>query len=118
MRKVLAILGISALITMAASPAAAQANTWSANVRITSIEVSNVNLTGIWLQFSAAPLNHHCSVKNGQWLLGGGTATAAQMASYAGLALVNSRNVTVFWGGTCSGGGTTGYPILLGITFK
>jgi hypothetical protein len=51
-------------------------------------------------------------------MLGGGVDNVNKMTSIATDALVYSRNVAVFWGGNCSGGGTTGYPILLGVWLK
>jgi len=94
----------------------AEAASWSGNVRITSLEVSNVNAAGVWLTFSSA-LSHNCSAKNGQFRLGGGEANINQMTSIATAALINSRNVTVFWSG-CDQGGTNGYPVLIGVTLK
>jgi hypothetical protein len=97
----------------------AQAANWSGNVKIASIEVSNWNSAGVWLSFTSAPYtSHKCSIKSGQYMLGGGADNVEKMTSIATAALVNSRNVTVFWGDGCSGGGTSGYPILVGLTLK
>ena len=96
----------------------AEAANWSAPVKITSIQVSNVNSAGVWLTFAPAPYtSHNCTAKSGEWRLGGGDANIKEMTSIATAALVNSRNVTVYWSG-CDGGGTNGYPILLGLTLK
>lgn len=92
----------------------AEAADWSKAVKITSIQVSNVNVAGVWLTFAPAP-GHTCAAKSGEWMLGGGDANIKEMTSIATTALVNSRTVTVYWGGTCSSGG---YPILLGLTLK
>lgn len=99
---------------------AAVAANWSGNVKVTSIEVSNVNAAGVWLSFSSDPYNgnHTCSAKSGQYMLGGGVDNVNKMTSVATDALVYSRNVAVFWGGNCSGGGTTGYPVLVGVWLK
>jgi hypothetical protein len=80
--------------------------------------VSNVNAAGVWLNFTPAPHNHNCSSKNGQYMLGGGNDNVDKMTAAATEALRSSRPVSVFWGGGCSGGGTTGYPILLGVWLK
>lgn len=96
-----------------------EAANWSGNVKVASIEVSSVNAAGVWLSFTTAPYtSHSCSNNNGQYMLGGGAANVDKMTSIATAALANSRNVSVFWGGGCSGGGSTGYPILLGVTLK
>jgi hypothetical protein len=92
---------------------------WSGNVRIASIEVSNVNAAGVWLSFTSDPYSSHtCSAKNGQYKLGGGVDNVNKMMSVATDALVQSRNVSIYWGGGCSGGGTNGYPIMIGLTLK
>jgi hypothetical protein len=97
----------------------AEAANWSGNVRVAAIEISNVNAAGVWVSFTSAPYSsHNCSTNNGQYMLGGGAANVDKMTSAATQALLYSRNVAVFWGGGCSGGGTTGYPILLGLTLK
>ncbi len=96
----------------------AEAAGWSANVKIASIEISNVNAAGVWLSFTSEPFSHTCSSKGGQYMLGGGVDNVNRILPVATQALVSSRNVTVFWGGGCSGGGTQGYPILLGLTLK
>lgn len=92
---------------------------WSGIVKIASIEVSNVNAAGVWLSFTSAPYaSHTCSAKNGQYKLGGGVDNVNKMMSVATDALVQSRNVSIYWGGGCSGGGTSGYPIMIGLTLK
>lgn len=97
---------------------AVEAANWSTPVKIASIEVSNVNTEGVWLSFTSPPYSSHtCSLKNGQYRLAGGDANINKMTAIATAALVNSRNVTVYWNG-CDGGGTNGYPILLGLTLK
>jgi hypothetical protein len=113
MRKIMLFLGVMALV-FGATSATAQEATWSGGVKITSIETSNVNIPGAWLSFTTAPRTHTCS-NNGQWMLGGGAANASQMASVASLALIHSRFVRVIWRG-CSGGGSSGYPIIVGLT--
>lgn len=114
--KKIAVL-MSVLVVMLAVPV--QAASWSGNVRVATIEVSNVNLSGVWLSFTTPPYSSHsCSAKNGQYLLGGGTANVDKMTAAANAALVNARVVSVYWGGACSSGGVNGYPVLLGLTLK
>jgi hypothetical protein len=96
----------------------AVAANWSGNVKVASIEVSNVNAPGVWLSFTPAPYHNLTCSNKGQFMLGGGVDNVSKMTSIATEALENSRNVRVFWGGACSGGGTTGYPILIGLTLK
>jgi hypothetical protein len=110
---------VAVLILVLISGGTANAANWSGSVKITSIQASNVNSPGIWLTFSAPPYpSHTCSQKSGEYRLGGGNQEIVNhMASIATSALVNSRNVTVFWVG-CDAGGNNGYPILLGVTIK
>jgi hypothetical protein len=96
----------------------AEAANWSGNVKIASIEISNVNAAGVWLSFTSAPYANQTCSNSGQYMLGGGVDNITKMTSIATTALVNSRIVTVYWGGGCSGGGPSGYPILLGLTLK
>jgi hypothetical protein len=98
-----------------------EAANWSPPVKIESIEISNINTQGkgVWLSFATAPyVSHTCSAKNGQYRLGGTDDNIKEMTSIATAALVNSRNVTVYWKGDCDGGGMNGYPILMGLTLK
>ena len=108
------------LLTVSLLAGSAKAANWSATVKIATIEVANINLgPGVWLSFTSPPYSsHNCSAQNGQYMLGGGAANVDKMTAVATAAYVNSRNVSVYWGGACSGGGTSGYPILLGVTLK
>jgi hypothetical protein len=111
--KIMAFIGI---LTIVSGVAAGAAN-WSGEVRIASIEVSNVNTAGVWLTFNVPPYpSHTCSVKNGQYMLGGGQDNINKMTAIATSVFEASRTVSVFWSG-CSGGGTSGYPVLLGLRF-
>jgi hypothetical protein len=87
---------------------------WSPDVRITSVEVSNVHALGVWLTFNTPPHDPSCSVTT-SYILGGGLTNINRMAPLATEALLNSRTVRVYWGGDCS---DDGYPILLGIILK
>jgi hypothetical protein len=92
----------------------AHADGWSPDVRITSIEVSNVHTSGVWLGFNTPPHDPGCSVTT-SYILGGGLTNINRMTSLATEALLNSRTVRVYWGGDCS---ADGYPVLLGIILR
>jgi hypothetical protein len=93
----------------------AHADGWSPDVRITSIEVSNVHVLGVWLLFSTPPHTPSCPLTTSYYILGGGTTNIDRMFSLATEALLNSRTVSVYWGGDCS---ADGYPVLRGIMLK
>lgn len=91
---------------------------WSVPVKVASVQVSNINTpagTGVWITFASAPyVSHNCTIKDGNYKLGGSAANIKEMTLLATTALVNARNVKVYWGG-CDGGGTNGYPVLVGL---
>lgn len=88
---------------------------WSPDVRITSIEVSNVHVLGVWLVFSTPPHNPSCPLTTGDYILGGGSTNIDRMFLLAAEALLNSRTVRVYWEeGDCS----NGYPVLRGIMLR
>jgi hypothetical protein len=92
---------------------------WSVNVKIESIRASQTDSLGVWVKFVTPPYpNQTCSDTSGEYMLGGSVANIQQMSSLATAALVNSRLVSAYWDGSCSGGGTTGYPVLRGLTLK
>jgi hypothetical protein len=92
---------------------------WSKPVKIASVEASNTVGPNVYLTFTSAPFpNHNCSNKHGSYRLGGGDANVNQMTLLATAALINSRNVAVYWSGGCDSGGTNGYPILVGLILK
>lgn len=95
------------------SAGAAEAAGWSGNVRIATIEVSNVNAEGVWLSFTTPPFATSCPSKVQYWLQGG-PSNVDKMTAIATSALVNSRLVAVYWDGTCA----SGYSVLKGITLK
>ena len=112
MRKFVAITIIISLFTFA-SPAHAAG--WSANVRIASLEISNVNVAGTWLSFTATPFaSHTCSNKAGQYLVGGGADNVSKITAAASQALISGRTVSVYWAGECG----NGYPIIVGLTVR
>lgn len=112
------VLVLAALVWISAGTAGAEEPlNWSGKVKIESIEVSDVNAEGVWLSFTSPPnADHTCSIQTGQYMLGGGAANIARMFELATSAYQDARDVTVYWGGACSGGGTSGYPVLLGLT--
>jgi hypothetical protein len=92
---------------------------WSGSVKIESIRASQLDSLGVWVKFGAPPYpNHTCSDTSGEYMLGGSVANVEKMSALATAALVNSRSVSVYWDGSCSGGGTAGYPVLRGLTIK
>ena len=93
----------------------AHAAGWSANVRIASIEISNVNTAGTWLSFASPPFASHTCSNKSQYLIGGGPDNVSKITSAATEAFVSGRPVSVYWGGACSAGG---YPVVLGLTIR
>lgn len=88
---------------------------WSKPVRVTSIEVSEVNSLQVWITFDFAPFVHNCFSRNGQWMLGGQAKNIDRMMEIATVAMIKKRPVTIFWkSGSCS----MGYPVLQGITLR
>jgi hypothetical protein len=109
--KVVVFIGILALIL----GGSAEAADWSPQVSIVSIEISNVNTAGVWLSFNSPPFpSHTCSIKDGRYMLGGGQDNINKMTALATSLFEKSKTVSVFWRG-CSGGGTSGYPVILGL---
>src|SRR5689334_3892737 len=92
---------------------------WSSNVKIESIRASQTDSLGVWVKFGTPPYpNQTCSDTSGEYMLGGSVANIEKMSALATAALVNSRSVSVYWDGSCSGDGTTGFPVLRGLTIK
>jgi hypothetical protein len=109
-----ALLTASAVVLI--SSGIANAAGWSGNVKITSIEVSQVSAAGIWVSFTPSPFpSNACPNNNGQYKLGATNTNADilnHMALTANAAFVNSRFVKVYWSGNCF----SNYPILIGVT--
>lgn len=114
------ILVFTSVLTLMVGNHAYAADGWSKNVKIKSIEVSKVNVEGVWLQFTRQPFSPYpCgSVANQYWLGGpldfSNQNNINQMTSLATTAFLNDRDVSVYWDGTCSGG----YAVLRGLTLK
>ena len=116
LRKSIAVVFVGMMLLVAIS---AKTENWSENVKIESIQASQVDSLGVWVTFSRSPFpNNGCSETSGKYVLGGSVANIEKMTTIATAALVNSRYVSVYWSGGCSGGGTSGYPVLIGLTIK
>ena len=97
---------------------------WSGStVSIVDIEVSDVSANGTnqrnFLRFDPAPLSTPCSLINGQWLVGGSADNIKYIMTLATSAKLAGRPVKVLWNqgaaNQCSGPGTTGYPVVIGL---
>jgi hypothetical protein len=98
---------------------------WSGStVSIVDIEVSDVSPSGtepprIFLRFDPAPLSTPCSLRNGQWLVGGSSDNIKYIMTMATSAKLAGRPVKVLWNqgaaNQCNGGGTRGYPVVIGL---
>lgn len=109
----LIVIALIFAVLVFASPAHAAG--WSANVRIKSIEISNVSTAGTWLAFTTPPFSGPtCKNSNGQFLVGGGADNVNKITSLAIQAMSGGRPVSIYWGGNCS----AGYPIVLGLTVR
>jgi hypothetical protein len=107
-------------IAILAIPVAASAGQWStAPVTISQIEVSDAYASGTTnytLMFSSAPITTNCSNgSSGSWLVGGTGSVPKDIITQATAAKLAGRSVKVFWSG-CTGGGTSGSPVLMGLT--
>jgi hypothetical protein len=118
-RYALCFLGALTLSLFVASHARS-ASSWSGPVLVTQIEVSDTGAGAkTYLLFNQAPIVTGCSnPSNGQWLVSGSTDNIKNITSLATSSKLGARTVTVFWNNGCSGGGTTGYPVLTGLTLN
>jgi hypothetical protein len=132
MKTMIAALSFTAAIV--AYSGNAMAGSWSNSVAITAIEVNDVSgrNTGasFYLTFNTAPINTGCSVgSGGQWLIASGTypnspntevgaQSIRDIAQQATSAKLAGRTVKVYWSGNCSGGGTSGYPVMTGLAIN
>lgn len=115
MRKSFISVSLSVCLFTLLIVSTAEAAGWSGDVRVASISVVNGR---VWLRFTSAPFNNlPCSDKSGQYALGGDSVKVDRITSLATKDLMNSRNVSVYWD-SCSGGGSTGYPVVTGIALK
>jgi hypothetical protein len=124
MKRIIGLVGAFAFSFSGAIDAHASP-VWSGNVDVSLIEVSDTG-GGVqyYLQFSAQPHSTSCSAgSGGQWLVGGSADNVKAIVSIATSAKLGVRPVQVMWdngGGSlsCSGGGTTGYPIVRGLEIQ
>jgi hypothetical protein len=125
-------IALSMVIGLLAFSKEAFAGYWSSSiVTITMIETNDVygRNTGAsyYLTFSGAPINTGCLAgSGGQWLIASGTYPTSpntdvgtqsirDMLQQATSAKLAARGVKVYWNGNCSGGGTSGLPVMTGI---
>jgi hypothetical protein len=126
------IVALSFAAAIVAYSGNAMAGSWSSGpVAITAIEINDVygrnSGASFYLTFNAAPMNTGCSGGSaGQWLIASGiypnspnteigTQSIRDMAQQATSAKLAGRSVKVYWNGNCSGGGTSGIPVLTGL---
>src|SRR5262249_29633517 len=113
-----------AVSMIAFSWSAAAAPQWSGSVSIVDIEVSDAYGVGghVWVRFSAEPFSTPCSLRNGQWLASGDANNIKNIMTVATSAKLAGRPVQVLWNqgasNQCSGGGTEGYPAVVGLLLK
>ncbi|MDQ6702233.1 MAG: hypothetical protein M3Z96_03515 [Pseudomonadota bacterium] len=99
---------------------------WSGStVSIVNIEVDDVSANGagparIFLRFNAAPLSTPCSlISNNDWQVGGSADNIKNIMTLATSAKLAGKPVKVLWNqgasNQCSAGGTTGYPVIIGL---
>jgi hypothetical protein len=96
---------------------------WSGTVTIVDIEVSDVHGKGgqVYVRFSSVPHSTPCSAQNGQWLAGGAADNVKNIMTVATAAKLAGRPVKVLWNqgapNQCEGG-TTGYPVVVGLDLQ
>jgi hypothetical protein len=79
----------------------------------------------LWLTFSSTPVATSCSAGGaGQWIVGGTTESIKSILATATAAKLSGNSVKVLYNNSnsgtqsCSGGGTTGVPILRGLELQ
>jgi hypothetical protein len=110
---------------IAFSGTAMAAPQWSSTVSIVQIEVNDVSANGTgparsFLRFDAAPLSTPCSLRsNNDWQIGGSADNIKNIMTMATSAKLAGQPVKVLWNqgasNQCSAGGTTGYPVVIGL---
>jgi len=95
---------------------------------------ASVTISGIWaqdttdagtgpalsyIQFSAQPHSTGCSLNGTLWRIGGNADNVKNVFTIATSAKLAGRSVKVLWNQSatnqCDGGGTTGYPVVIGL---
>ena len=125
MKKLITVLSL-AVALMALSREAMAA--WSFGVNITQLEVHDVYNRGypsIYLTFDSVPFATSCTGGSMVWIVASGlfptspsdtnNDSVKALLSQATAAKLADRTVNVFWNGNCSDGGTSGYPVLVGL---
>ena len=96
-------LALGAMTIFASSLAAAAS--WTAPLKITSIEVDPVGNVGTatWLAFSTTPTGKPACGKAGQVELTGPADQVKAMTALATAAFLAGKTVTLYWDGGCDG---------------
>lgn len=107
-------VGLAVAMVLVAQDAVA--GVWSAGSKIKMIEAGDVGAGAkVYISFNANPLPS-AGCANADWVvLGGSLENIKNMTALATSAHLSSRSVAVYWNGACSGGGSNGYPVIVGI---
>jgi hypothetical protein len=102
--------------------------TWSTATTITSVDIEDTadvppggnGLPRQFVSFAAAPFSTPCSLgSTGAWRIGGSPDNIKYLLAAASAAKDTGRAVQVLWNSgsqnQCDGGGTSGYPVLIGL---
>lgn len=125
-------IGLAVLLAAALGSAVAQAGLiWTTGtVLVTKVdfETDHNGSTAegtVWLTFSSPPGETNCSDGgSGQWFVGGTTESVRSILATATAAKLAGTHVKVLYNNSysgtesCSGGGTTGAPILRGLELQ
>jgi hypothetical protein len=128
MKKFVPLVGLLAGGLCVASAAHA-AMVWSSAVTISKLDVEgdpsgSTGPSGTWMKFSAVPLAHGCSASTGTWQVGGSTDNIKSITQFALAAKLAGASVKILFNdshsgtASCSGGASSGYPILRGIELQ
>lgn len=116
-----------ALIAVGGQAFAAWVQSPERYVEIVSVEGSSIDPDGpgvLYVGFSSTPATTNCSYGNTLWKVGGDTEFVKAIQSAALAAKLSRVRVEAIYNNsysgtwTCSGGGTTGYPVLRGLIVR
>jgi hypothetical protein len=127
MKKFVPTLVLAATTIFTASAAYA-AMTWSSAVNVSRVDVesdpSGSGVGEVYLRFSSNPHTTSCSGGSSTWVVGGNPDTVKHVHATALAAKLSGTTVKVLFNNayssvtSCSGGGTTGYPVLRGLEMQ
>jgi hypothetical protein len=117
------ISGVGAMLLLSSAACGAG---YSATVTIVDMEViDNTGTSRVYLSFSATPHTVGCTTSGaGQWRIGGSAENVKNLIAVAMAARLADRPVKVYFLDTYSGtsscdqGGTSGYPVILGMLMQ